>query len=69
MQAALCFATFVYEVGRALLAQGMPAADEYATNTDLEGQIEHVRPIHVFEGEVKHVISQSAVRAVLQGEG
>lgn len=24
-------------------AQGMPAAEEYAVNTDLEGQIEHVR--------------------------
>ena len=28
---------------KSAVAQGMPAAEEYAVNTDLEGQIEHVR--------------------------
>ena len=50
-------AVFVLEVCRPLFAQGMPAADEYATNTDLEGQIEHVRPIHVFDGDMNCFIS------------
>ncbi|CAJ1414307.1 unnamed protein product, partial [Effrenium voratum] len=47
--------------------QGMPPADEYAVNTDLEGQIEHVRE----KGELSEAQCRSLcekVREILQEE-
>ncbi|CAE7774739.1 pphA [Symbiodinium sp. CCMP2456] len=52
---------------RQTIVQGMPAADEYATNTDLEGQIEHVRE----KGELSEAQCRSLcekVREILQEE-
>ena len=49
----------------AVLSQGMPATEEYAVNTDLELQIEHVRP-----GEhLARLVKDSFVHCSLEDDG